>query len=154
MTIQYALTRAEIAGGFFRGLRASTRFLVTNCIYAVVLSGVILSYSGVFSRPLTYKAGSAALVLILGYFAFMPAFLFLRGKTTLRTLTISQEGIHTEIGKMKADRPWSSIKVVSESNSFVVLAGASGNAFFIPDRAFSGLEQKAEFLAMVRGWKS
>jgi hypothetical protein len=115
---------------------------------------VILLSSGRLSKAIAPSDGAIAAFLIFGYFLFMPAFLILRGKTAVRTVTISRAGIYTEIGKIKAERPWSAIKVVSETNSFVVLAGVSGNAFFIPDRAFSDSEQKAEFLARVRAWKS
>lgn len=82
----------------------------------------------------------------------MPAYLFLRGKTSMRTLTISPEGLSTEIGKIKAQRPWNYVKVVSESPNYVLIASAGGNAFFIPDRAFATSEQKSEFVASIRKW--
>jgi hypothetical protein len=154
MTIQYALTRTEIAAGFFRSMRISPKFLITICCYAVCCSGLFLAASGSFSRPLEPQDALKASFFAIGFFLFMPAYLFLRGKTSLRTFTISPEGISTEIGSMKAQRPWSAIKIVAESEKHVLLAGASGNAFFIPSRAFSNPEQKTEFVAKIKAWKS
>jgi hypothetical protein len=118
----------------------------------VGLSVFELLISGAFSRPLTIQDGATAAIIVFAFFVFMPAFLFLRGKTSLRTLTISPQGIDTEIGKMKAQRPWSQIKIVSEARDYVLIGGASGNAFFIPNRAFSMPEQKSEFVAKISTW--
>jgi len=154
MTIQYALTRTEIATGFFRSVRTSPKFLVTVCCYAACCSGLFLAASGSFSRPFEPQDAFKAVFAAVAFFLFMPAYLFLRGKTSLRTLAISPEGISTEIGKMKAQRPWSYVKTVSETDGHVLIASAIGNAFFIPNRAFSNPEQKTEFVAKIKAWKS
>jgi len=153
MTIQYALTRTEIAAGFFRSLRTSPRFRITIGCYAVAFSGFELMLTGAFSRPLTLQDGATAILAALGFFLFMPAFLFLRGKTSLRTLTIAPEGLSTQIGKIQPQRPWTTIKIVAEAPEYVLIASASGNAFFIPNRAFSSSEQKAEFVTRINGWR-
>jgi hypothetical protein len=154
MTIQYALTRSEIATGFFRSLRTSPRFLFTICFYAICCSGLFLAASGSFSRPLEAHDALKAAYFAIAFFSFMPAYLFLRAKTSRRTLTISPDGISTEIGKIKAQRPWSYIKTVAETDGHVLIASATGNAFFIPNRAFSNFDQKREFVAKAKAWKS
>jgi hypothetical protein len=73
---------------------------------------------------------------------FLPVMLFIRGKTSNRSLTESAERISTEIGSLKAQIPWRKVKVILKTNRYVLVSRANGNAFFIPSRAFPGPEQK------------
>ena len=92
---------------------------------------------------------------MVGAFVFMPLWLFIRGKTDERMLTISPEGIATEIGSLKGQLPWSKIKLVTEtSRHHVLIVGASGNAFFIPSRAFEAPGQQAEFMTQISRWRN
>jgi hypothetical protein len=83
---------------------------------------------------------------------FLPLMLFIRGKTSKRSLTVSPEGMSTEIGSIKGQIPWHKLKVIVETESYVLLSRANGNVFFIPSRAFSGPEHQAEFVTEIRGW--
>lgn len=145
MTIKYALTRAEIARSFFRSLASSPKFLAMILIYSVALGIFSLVARGALSRSPTRQDGITALAWMVGAFVFMLAWLFIRGKTDERILTISPEGIATEIGALKGQLPWSKIKLVTETNRHVLIVGATGNAFFIPSRAFKAPGQQAEF---------
>ena len=57
-----------------------------------------------------------------------------------------------EIGSLKAQIPWRKVKVILETDRYVLVSRASGNAFFIPSRAFSGPEQKAAFVTKIKHW--
>jgi len=35
----------------------------------------------------------------------------------------------------------------------VLIVGTTGNAFLIPERAFSGPEQRAQFVREIKDWK-
>ncbi len=83
---------------------------------------------------------------------FLPIMLFLRGKTSTRSLTVSPEGISTEIGSLKASTPWHKVKVIVGTDRYVLVSRANGNAFFIPSRAFSGPEHQAEFVGKIQDW--
>ena len=152
MTIEYALTRVEIVRGFLRSLGSSPRYLVTVLCYALVMSGIVLVGTGAFSRSLTLRDAVTAVLTAGGFMLFLPVMLFIRGKTSNRSLTVSAEGISTEIGSLKAQIPWRKVKVISETDRYVLVARASGNAFFIPSRAFSSPEQKAAFVTKIKHW--
>jgi hypothetical protein len=90
---------------------------------------------------------------MLGAVLFMPVGLFLRAKTDERTLTVSPEGISTEIGSLKGQIPWRKVDAVTDTGPHVLVVGTTGNAFFIPNRAFREPGQKAEFLALIERWR-
>jgi hypothetical protein len=152
MTIEYALTRAEILKGFLRSLSTSPSYLLTILLYALVMSVVVLISRGALLHSLTRADIIAAIFAAGGFMIFLPAMLFVRGKTSKRSLTVSAEGMSTEIGKLKAQVPWRKIKLIVETNRYVLVSRANGNAFFIPSRAFSGPEHQAEFVTKIKGW--
>ena len=154
MTIKYALTRAEIARSFFRSLASSPKFLAMILIYSVALGIFSLAARGALSRSLARQDVITALAWMVGAFLFMPLWLFIRGKTNERTLTISPEGIATAIGSLKGQLPWSKIKLVTETNRHVLIVGATGNAFFIPSRAFEAPGQQVEFMTQIGRWRN
>jgi YcxB-like protein len=153
MTIKYKLTRAEIVRSFFRSLGSSPRFLAIILIYSAALGVFALVTRGAFSRSLTTRDAVIALSWTAGALVFMPLWLYIRGKTDERTLTVSPEGISTEIGSLRGQLPWSKVKLVNDTGSHVLIVGATGNAFFIPGRAFQGPDQRAQFLAQMDHWR-
>ncbi len=153
MTIQYALTRSEMLGSFFRSLAASRRLLLTVFVMPIVLTAFYLFSSKGFPRSLTVENETTASAIFFGFFLFMPAFIFVSAKTSLRTLTISSDGIHTEIGGMSGERSWPQIKEVTDQKSFILIVGRNGNSFFIPNRAFSDMEEKTELIARIKRWR-
>jgi hypothetical protein len=122
-------------------------------IYSVALGLLPLLLNGAFSRGVESHDVIIAFAWMLGAFAFMPLWLFLRGKTSERTLTVSQDGILTQIGSMKGEIPWSKVKLVGDADGHVLIVGATGNAFFIPGRAFQGADQKTQFVEQIKSWR-
>ena len=151
MTIEYSLTRPEIVRGFFRSL-GNPRFLVTVSCYALGMGIVVLASTGAFSRHLAIHDVYTVLIAVAGFMAFLPIFLFIRGKTSKRSLTVSPAGIATEIGSIKANVPWKKVRVISQGRDFILIAGTSGNAFFIPARAFSSPEHQNSFFTQATEW--
>ncbi len=88
---------------------------------------------------------------MLGVYTF---WLFLRAKTSMRSLTASPEGISTQIDSMNVRIPWQKVKVISETPRFVLVSGSSGNAFYIPNRAFTDPDQKAQFVDQLKQWSN
>ncbi|HTU33258.1 MAG TPA: YcxB family protein [Candidatus Acidoferrum sp.] len=88
----------------------------------------------------------------LGWVVFLSIWVTIRGKTAKRTLTVSAHGISTEIGRIKAQIPWAKIKSVADTSKFVLIARTNGNAFFVPNRAFSSPDLRNEFFAKVTDW--
>jgi YcxB-like protein len=121
--------------------------------YSVALGLLPLLFNGAFSRGVESHDVIVGFAWMVGAFTFMPLWLFLRGKTSERTLTVSQNGISTQIGSMKGEIPWSKVKLVAEADENVLIVGATGNAFFIPGRAFQSPDQKAQFIEQIMSWR-
>jgi hypothetical protein len=149
LTIEYALTRGELVRGFFHSLGSSGRFRIVILRNAAVLGVFVFLLRAAIMRSVTFQDVLIALAFALGALFFLPLLMFISGKTAKRTLTVSSEGISTEIGSLKGKVPWRKIKVVSDTGQFILIANALGNAFFVPSRAFSGPEQRALFFSEI-----
>jgi hypothetical protein len=145
---------AEIVRSFFRNLSSSPKFLAIILIYSFVIGGFSFSLRGGFSRSLTLRDIILALAWTVGAFIFMPLWLFIRGKTAERTLTVSPEGISTEIGSLTGQVSWNQVKLVTGTSRHIPIVGASGNAFFIPSRAFQEPDQQAQFIKQIDLWRN
>ena len=153
MTIEYALTRGEIVQSYFRSLASSPKFLVRILVYCIVLGVIPLAFQTGFSRSLTSSDALFALAWAAAAFAVVPLWLLFRGKTGVRTLTISSDGISTKIGSLTGQIPWKKVKLIEDKGRHVLIMSASGNAFFIPARAFVQTEQKTQFVAEADTWR-
>jgi hypothetical protein len=121
----------------------------------VIWPGFIwLSAGGAFSRGLSISDVLIALLWASGAFVLLLIWLYVRAKTSVRTLGISAEGIHTEIGRFNVDYPWSKVKQVKEAGSYILIVNWTGNAFFIPERAFENAVHKSGFLSEIAGFRA
>jgi hypothetical protein len=90
------------------------------------------------------------LLAVLGFIAF-PQIMF---KPKERWLTINENGIDTEIGKIKAHIGWNEVsKVEQASHAIVITRKKSGNAFIVPKRAFQSQQEREAFYGAVREWQ-
>jgi hypothetical protein len=154
MKIEYALTRGEIARGFFLSLQKSPKFRRTVLIYALAVGAFYLILR-MFRPPVpSLRDLLIACAWSVGIFFFMPTWLFFRAKTARRTVVTSSEGIYTEIGKMRGQIPWNKIATVTDAGRYVLVIRRNGNSFYIPDRAFTGSAPRDEFLGELRRWTS
>jgi YcxB-like protein len=152
MTISYSLTRLEILRTYLFVLPRSPRILTVVLIVSVWPGFVWLSSKGAFSHGLSIEDVVTALVWMVGAFSLLLFWIFLRAKTKVRTLSISERGIYTEIGRIKADCPWSKVKEIKDVGEYVIVVNRTGNAFFIPNRAFTDTEPRAEFIDKINQW--
>ena len=154
MTLKYALTRFEILRFFLRSMGLSLRLqviVVALCLFPAV---VRLSVQLALLPTVTMNYLIEDCFWALGMFPLLLLLITVRGKTSERTLTISEAGISTSIGSLSGQIPWNKIAIVREAVNYVLIARSSGNAFFIPERAFSGPEKKAQFLSDIRRWRN
>lgn len=153
ITLEYALTRSEVARSYFQAIGRSPeylrRVLMVAAACAVAQMCLRALVIGHFGGP---EILSAVIVFVL-VLAVLPIGLSLRAKTDKRTLTVSPHGISTSIGKKSAHIPWKKVKIVKHSGTFVLIAGMSGNAFFIPGRAFASPGDRTRFLEQIGVWR-
>lgn len=112
----------------------------------------MLLFRGMLLRSVTSRDVMIAVAWAVGYLLFLPLWMFIRAKIAKRTLKVSPRGIWTEIGRMRKQYPWKQIREVTDTHQFILIALTNGNAFFIPRRAFSGVDQREEFLTESRRW--
>jgi len=153
MTIKYALTRIEVVEFFLQGMVKSPRYLATILILLLWPAVIYLLVRGALSRTLTVIDLMTSLEWTFGFFCFMLVWIFIRAKTDERTLSVSESGISTTIGRLGGRVQWNKIKTISDMGRYVLIARTAGNAFFIPNRAFTGPDHRAEFIAQIRLWK-
>jgi YcxB-like protein len=152
MTIEYALTRTEVVTGFFRSLRSSPRYLAFLVICVLALFIVVPQACEGLAHPFAMRDAGSVVLGLCTTLVLLPLILFVRAKTTMRSLTISPEEISTAMASLNGRVAWSKIKIVQEKESFVLIASTSGNAFLIPNRAFANPEQKTEFVTKSQAW--
>ena len=152
LTIEYALTRREVLLSFLRSLAVSPRFRRAILLYAAAVALLVSLIRTSILRSFTATDALIAVCSGAGYLVFISVWITLRGKTSKRTLTISSRGIATKIGRLKAEIPWSKIGSIADTSKFVLIARTNGNAFFVPNRAFSSPEQRGEFSAKITAW--
>lgn len=85
-------------------------------------------------------------------FSFVIGRIFVRGKTTERTLSVSEQGIFSDADNIQARLPWTSVKEVKDSGTYILIEGRSGNSFFVPSGAFRGSDERKQFLSEIRRW--
>ena len=149
MTICYRLTRAEIVGGFFLSLSKSPRILTVVLIVSVWPRFIWFLSERAFSNGLHMGDLISAAEWIAGTFGLLILWILVRAKTGERTLTISSRGILTSIGRVRGDVPWNKVKEVRDTGNHILVVGTSGNAFFIPTRAFDRASHRDQFLAEI-----
>ena len=153
MTINYSLTRFEIVRTFVAVLPRSP-IIFTVVFIASAWPGFVLLYSKhEFSNGLVIWDFFAALIYAAVTFLLLLIWVFLRAKTKERTLTISEQGVHTEIGKIKADYPWTKVRQIKDVQQYLLVVNRTGNAFFIPNRAFTSAKARTEFLELANEWR-
>lgn len=152
LTVEYGLTRREIFLSFLCSLAQSAQFRRTMLLYAVAAALAALVIRAAVLRSFTPMDALIAVAWGLGYLVLISVWVTIRGKTAKRTLTVSCGGISTEIGRIKGKIPWTKVRSVSDHSKFVLIARTNGNAFFVPNRAFSSPGQRNEFLAKIRDW--
>src|SRR6185312_5166592 len=154
ITIEYALTRSEVAGSYFHASRQSPEYLRRVIMLAAICAVAQMCIRILGSRRLGGPEILSAVIVFVVILAVLPIWLFLRAKTDKRTLTISPDGISTYIGTKSAEIPWKSVRIVKDSGTFILIARMNGNAFFIPDRAFISPDDRARFVEQIGIWRS
>jgi hypothetical protein len=154
LTITYSLTRFEIVRTYLFVIPRSPRILTVVLIISAWPGFVRLSTKWALSHGLSFGDFIAAFVWMVGVFVLLLLWVFLRAKTKVRTLSITERGIYTEIGRIKADYPWSKVKEIRDVGNYILVVNRSGNAFFIPNRSFDGIQQRSRFLTQMNYFRT
>ncbi len=150
MIIEYQVKRTDLARAYFHSLRHSSRTQLVIFGGAALLIGynlfVQFRYKGSLALGDFIFAFAVALLLIL----LFTALLMITAKTQKRILSITPEDIETKIGSKEGKIPWEAVASVTASNDLVVITGKNANAFTIPPQAFTGKEQRDDFIRLAK----
>ena len=91
-----------------------------------------------------------AAAIIASFIAF-PQIMF---KPEERTLTVSEDGITTRIGKKTGIAKWGEVAEIEDLAQTTAILRKSGNAFLIPRRAFNSENERSDFLTTIRAWQA
>ena len=152
MTVRYSLTRFEVVRTYLFAMPRSPRIALVVLIICGWPGLVHVTTKPSLAHSLDAKDALYVLVSAVCIFPLLLTWVFIRAKTSERILTLSDQGIYTEIGKIKANYPWSKVKDVKDLQKYILLVNRSGNAFFIPNRAFENAEQRSILLSEISRW--
>ncbi len=155
MTVTYALTRIEVASNFVRSLTVSRRFALKIFGMTILLGFFVFLefFRRTSSVGSTWTSDIGFIFLVaIGCFPLLPVMAYLTAKTSQRTLIVSADGVFTEIASRQQQTPWSKFEFVQDTDRFFLLVRKNGNAYFIPNRAFNGPEERDRFSSSIRSW--
>jgi len=143
MEVKYKSSRKEIWSfywhqwfyGELKWIHARYFLLVALVVYFFKMKTIAWSVSAFL---MAFISGLASVI-------WMPIYPQIKFKPQIRTLSVSENGISTSIGKCSGYVAWSEVASVSQLNGNIYIVGVNGNGFVVPARAFSGVDEKNKF---------
>jgi len=149
MTIRYSSSRKEVNQWYWKKWREKLWFY--HALLFVLT--VTISMGGLHARSASdVLRGVSVGLLVLLVLVVFPQVMF---KPKERTLSANENGIDTEIGKIRRHIGWNEIsKIEDVSDVIVITRKRSGNAFIVPKRAFESPQEREAFYKAVKDWQS
>jgi hypothetical protein len=152
MTVRYALSRRDVARGYFYGWRYSSVFRGRMVILLVLLGALSLVSPYLQRQSLDSSDFATGAIWAVSAIVLMPVFMALTAKTEERVLALAADGIRTSIGQQTGTLPWSTIAFVRDAGPFVLIGRTSMNLLLVPSRAFVDRHAREEFITEARAW--
>lgn len=152
LTVEYSLYRHEVIRAFLHSLAKSPQYRNTMLLYSAILGGFTLLRRATSHESLTLRDIFIAIAWAVGFFVCITLWKFVRGETGKCRLVVGRDGITTLTGELRVRVPWGKIRRVIDTSQFVLIVRSNRRALLIPNRAFSGADQRAAFLVEVKKW--
>ena len=150
ITLRYTSARSEVWQWYWRLWRK--RFWMHHAYYLVCILIIAISLDGHWPpRSENVLVGLLIAGAIIASFVAAPQIMF---KPQERTLTVSEDGIITKIGKKTGSAKWEEITAIQDLPQITALLKKNGNAFLIPRRAFNSETERSDFLTAVKNWQA
>jgi hypothetical protein len=151
MTLKYRSSRAEIWRWYWQAWhRPKGLWRFHLLLFAAIL---LIRILGVSSRgDLTPTYIGMSLVFSFLAIAWMPLWPLILFKSEERVLTLDDLGTTTTIGSKSGTARWQEIARIDSDDQVVSITRTNGNAFLIPNRAFSNSDERAQCLKFIREW--
>lgn len=149
MFIEYQIKRFDLVKAYFYNLQHSrrTRLIVFGAALLLFVYTLILRYLSY--RHLVLNDFINAVLYTIGLILAIPAFSFITAKTNKRILSINPECIETKIGSMEGKILWKAVDSITTTQDRIMITGKNANAFSIPASAFTGAEQRQQFIDLA-----
>jgi YcxB-like protein len=147
-TLQYASSRAEVWKTYWRAWARPKGLWLYHVLIGVSVAAIVSDTEQFNPRAFGLYWAIATLACLV----LFPLWPQIRFKKTIRSLSVDASGFQTVIGKLSGSRSWKEIDRIEDTGTEILLVGKNGNAMVVPQRAFSGPQQRNLFLAHVKTW--
>lgn len=149
ITIRYRSSRKEVNEWYWKKWREKLwLYHVAFFVLTVFISVGRLPPKGLAD----VLRGVILALLVVVVFISYPQIMF---KPKERTLSVNENGIDTEIGRIKAHIGWNEVSKVEEaSQAILITRKRSGNALIVPKRAFQSQQEHEAFYKAAKDWQS
>ena len=121
---------------------------VSLAFFTAILLIRILGVSNRRALTPTYVGMSVVFsFLAIAWMPLVPLILF---KSEERVLTLDELGTTTTVGSKSGAATWQEIARIDSDDQVISITRISGNAFLIPNRAFSSSDERAQCLKLIR----
>lgn len=149
MTIRYRSSRKEVNEWYWKKWREKFWLYHVFCFVLIVIISV--GQWPPRSSSDVLRGAIIGFLAVVGFMAF-PQIMF---KPKERMLSVTENGIYTEIGKEKGQIRWNEVSNIEEaSHAILITRRKSGNAFIVPDRAFQSAKERELFYNAAKEWHS
>ena len=150
ITLTYTSSRQEVTEWYWRMWHKN--LWIHHTFFFIVIFGYALASDGHWPPNFsTIIYGFLAAAAVIGFFIAFPQLAF---KPQVRTLTVSEDGIQTNIGNKSGSVKWNEIRSIEDTNDLKIMVRRNQNAFLIPQRAFQSEKKRCTFLEAIQTWQS
>jgi hypothetical protein len=151
ITLTYRSRRAEVWRWYARAWSRPRGLWRVHLGFLVGTTALVL-----WQRSSTHQLDARDLAIALAFGMFGVAFLTLwpqlRFKPQDRLLTLDEQGAHTVIGSQSGSVPWADVATIEVGHDVIAITGTNGNAFLIPSRAFSSVDERTRVAGLIESW--
>ncbi len=149
-TVQYKSSRIEIWKWYWQSWVKLNGLWVYHALFSIIFA---LMYVVLFQKPFTvFWLLAAGLVGFLVCMVAFPIYPQIKFKSSIRTLTIDEQGITTAIGTKSGSKSWKEVEFIENRSGSVVIMGKNRNAFIIPPGAFEDNDARELFIENANVW--
>ncbi len=149
MTIHYTPSRAELWHWYKQIWRKRLwqYHIVIICVVflSFLLSGAVSSVDDV---PFLIVPSMISL-FVIGLMVLFPQLVY---NSAERLMTLDRRGIQVVAGSESIEVCWEEITAITSDGNCVYISRKNGNAFIVPDRAFTSASDRSRFVNSIQEW--
>lgn len=155
MVVRYEITPAATTAAYWYRWRASARFKLGVLLCGLVPATFTFTMmSTLFRGPSLVPLAMALIAMLLSPLLFS-AVLYHASRRGTRTLSIDASGLTTEVANGQWEAPWSDVREIALTPTFLFILGRGMNSISVPVSAFADEAERDEFVRRAeRYWEA